>query len=123
MSIAANLLPSPAPPHKARPLPAWSECDILALIGGAIGPRFPIGSASRWHRHAGSLGEKRITECIAGVVHDAAGDDPLARRIAVAAADHAVRHPPAPLRHLIEAAFRAALAALAALAAGIGDAA
>ncbi len=87
-----------------RPLNAYSERDILDLIGGAIGHRYPVGCASLWHRRAGSLGEKRIAECLAGIVFGAAGDDPLARRVAVTAAEHAAAQPPAPLRELIAVA-------------------
>jgi hypothetical protein len=93
----------------AGPLYACSERDILDLIGGAIGHRYPVGSASLWHRRAGSVGEKRIAECVAGVVFGAAGDDPLARRVAVAASEYAAARPPAPLRELIAVAIGRAI--------------
>jgi hypothetical protein len=113
MSTAAQFLPRAAAEHKAeRLLAGWPEAAVLALIGHHIAPPFPIGSASLWHRHADSLGEKRMAECIASIIYAATDDDALARRVAVAAASHAAEHPPAPLRDLIEAAFGAALAAV-----------
>jgi hypothetical protein len=116
MSTAAQFLPRPAAARKpGRPLAGWPEADVLALIGHRIAPPFPIGSASRWHRPAGSLGEKRIAECVASIIYKATGgDDPLARRVAIAAAAHVAERPPALLCDLIDAAFRAALASLGA---------
>jgi hypothetical protein len=109
VSTAAKLLPSPAPSHKACPLAAWPEGDVLALIGDTIGRSYPVGSASRWNLRAGSVAEKRIAECIAGIVHAAAGDDPLARRVAITAACHAAALPAAPLRELSAAAMGCAI--------------
>jgi len=115
MSTAAEFVPRPAAEHKTeRPLAGWPEGTVLALIRHHIAPPFPIGSASRWHRHAGSLAEKRIAEGIASIVHGATGEEPLSGRIAIAAAGHAAALPSAPLRDLIEAGFCAALAAIVA---------
>lgn len=104
-------LPSSAASFKAdRQLAGWPEADILAVIGYAIGARYPVGSASRWHHRAGSAAEKRVAEHIAGIVHAAAGDDQLARRTAIAAASYTAALPAAPLMELSAAAIRRAIA-------------
>lgn len=119
MSIAYKQLPSAARRHKVRPLAEWPEGDVLRLIGASIGPRYPVGSASLWHRRAGSVVEKRIAECIASIVHAAACDDLLARRAAIPAARYAAALPAAPLRELTAAAFGRAIVEIGGEIAGV----
>lgn len=93
----------------ARLLNIYAERDILDLIGDAIGPRYPIGSASRWYKQAAGIAEKRLAEALASLVFDAAGDEPLACRVAMAGAGAAARLASAPLASLIAAGFAAAI--------------
>lgn len=110
---AGNAAPGDSAPHHAhgemRPLNAYRECDILALIGHAIGPRHPIGSACRWHKKSHGIAERRLAEYVAGIVYAASGDDTLSRSMAIAAAGHAAACDPAPLPELIGGALDKAI--------------
>jgi hypothetical protein len=101
-----------SPGEAARPLNAHSERNILDLIGVAIGPRYPIGSASRWHKQAAGIPEKRLAEALASLVFNAADDEPLARRVAIAGARAAACHAPGPLPELIAGGFAVAIDAI-----------
>jgi hypothetical protein len=96
----------------ARPLNLYAERNILDLIGDDIGPRYPIGSASRWYKQAAGIAEKRLAEALASLVFDAAGDEPLACRVAMTAARAAARLAPAPLAELIAGGFAVAIDAI-----------
>jgi len=96
----------------ARPLNLYTERDILDLIGDAIGPRYPIGSATRWCKQAVGIPEKRLAEALASLVFDATDDEPLAYRVAITGARTAARLPPASLAELIAAGFAVAIDAI-----------
>jgi hypothetical protein len=109
MAVSGNFLNLQA---QRKPLAAWSEAAVLALIGDTIGPAYPIGSASLWFRTARSVAEKRLAEAVAGIVHNDTGEDRLARSTAIGAAGQVAAAASAPLIELIESAFDAAIAAI-----------
>jgi hypothetical protein len=117
MSTADLLLSRPAADRKgaaqpALPLAGWSEAAVLSLIG-ASAPPFAMGTSTGWHKRAASLPEKRLVERLATVVHGATDfREFFAQRVAIAGANAAAAHPPAPLRDLIAAAVAGAVAAI-----------
>lgn len=101
-AIAAEHVTNPPAARKRAPV---NEAHTLEFIGHLIAGRFPLGSASRWHKTAQSQAEKRISEAIAGIVGEASDDDALARRVAISAARFAVGFGAPPPRAYVLAAF------------------
>lgn len=101
-----------SPGGAVRPFNDYTERSILDLIGDAIGLRYLIGSASRWHKQAAGIPEKRLAEALASLVFDATDDEPLACRVAIAGARAAAGLAPGPLTSMITAGFTVAINAI-----------